>query len=281
MPADGTALNSLRSPSLSTGIARSRVTQRRPGRGYLWACLVALGGAQGAHAGLAADEAADYENRIEFAYFSEDAQELSGLVRSLTARITDDDGDRASKYLLAHADYRLAQVLEDAHKPGAESAAKACVAAIGELSRRGSNDAESFAQEAACHGLLAGISVMRSVTQGPAASEAVATALELGPKNPRARLADALVDYWRPAKLGGDRTRAFSKFRQAAELFEAQAPGSSSFPSWGNADVYLWLGRACIERGDVAAARSALERALIIAPDFAAARRQLARLATH
>jgi tetratricopeptide (TPR) repeat protein len=129
--------------------------------------------------------------------------------------------------------------------------------------------------------LLAGIGVVKAMTHGPQAADAVAAALQLAPKNPRAHLADALVDYWRPARLGGDRARAFRKFKKATELFEAVPAGASEFPSWGSADAYFWLGRCYVEQGDVAAARSALEKALLVAPDFAAARRQLAKLSTH
>jgi tetratricopeptide (TPR) repeat protein len=234
-----------------------------------------------AHAAIAADEAADYENRIEFAYLSEDARELKSLARALTSEAADDGGDRLSHYLAAHADYRLAQVLDAARKPGADDSAKACIDALAELTHTDSSDAEAFAQKAACHGFLAGVSVIKSVRHGPAAGDAVATASRLAPKNPRVHLADALVDYWRPARLGGDRARAFGKFKRSAELYEAEAPGSTRFPSWGSADVYLWLGRSYLERGDVAAARSALEKALIVAPDFAAARRELAKLASR
>jgi tetratricopeptide (TPR) repeat protein len=254
---------------------------------YRWITQVALiacgaiGLYSSARAELATDEAADYENRIEFGYLSEDANALRALERSLTGLAADHDGDPALHYLAAHTAYRLAQVLDATHKAGAEDAAKRCVEFVAGFTRRDSKDVEAFAQKAACHGLLAGIGVVKAVTHGPQAADAVEAALELAPKNPRAHLADALVDYWRPGRLGGDRARAFRKFKTATELFEAVPAGASEFPSWGSADAYFWLGRCYVEQGDVAAARSALEKALIVAPDFAAARRQLAKLSTH
>jgi tetratricopeptide (TPR) repeat protein len=239
-------------------------------------CLLA---ATGARAEMAPDEAQDYENRIEFGYLSEDARALRALIRTLTA-LAADDGDARTHYLVAHADYRLALVLDATRKHGADDAAKACIDELADLTRKNSTDVEAFVQQAACHGFLAGSSVIKAVTHGPEAGDSVVAALRLAPKNPRARLVDALVDYWRPGKLGGDRARAFAKFGQAAEFFEALPPGSSEFPSWGSADVYFWLGKSYIDRGEPAAARSALERALIVAPDFAAARRQLTRLSS-
>jgi tetratricopeptide (TPR) repeat protein len=246
----------------------------------LGAMITSLSWAMRARADVALDEAQDYENRVEFGYLSEDAKALRALIRTLGALAEEDDGDPRAHYLAAHADYRLALVLDATHKPDAEDAAKACLEELTALTRRDSRDVEAFVQKAACHGFLAGNSVIKGVTHGPAAGDAVAVALRLAPKNPRAHLVDALVDYWRSGKHGDDRAQVFEKFKQAAEFFEALPPGSSEFPSWGSADVYYWLGTSYIDRGDIAAARSALEQALIVAPDFAAVRRQLVRLST-
>ena len=293
MPSDEDALNSLGiqcSTEDRQGLGRGRARlpigsgprelQAMRGRWIAGVTLIACGALcllSTARAGLATDEAADYETRIEFGYLSEDAKALRALERSLSALATDGGGDRLLHYLAAHTSYRLAQVLDATHKPGAGGAAKSCVESLADLTRRDSTDVEAFAQKAACHGLLAGISVIKAVTHGPQAADTAAVALRLAPKNPRAHLAAALADYWRPGRLGGDRKRAFRGFKTAMALFEALPAGVSEFPSWGSADAYFWLGRCYVEQGDVAAARSALEKALIVAPDFVAARRQLAR----
>ncbi len=236
---------------------------------------------QSVRAEVTSEEAADYENRIEFGFLSQDAKSLKTLAKSLTALTVEDGDDRLAHYLAAHADFRLAQVLNETHQDGAGDSAKECVDQLAGLTHRDSRDAEALVQKAACHALVAATSVMKSVTHGPSASDAIATALALAPKNPRAHLVDALVDYWRPAKLGGDPARAFGKFKVAADSFEAVPAGASGFPVWGNADVYYWLGKSYAEQGDVAAARNALEQALIVAPDFAVARRELSRLASR
>ena len=49
-------------------------------------------------------------------------------------------------------------------------------------------------------------------------------------------------------------------------------------PSWGYADTYAYIGKCLREKGDLLGARNAYERALIVAPDFAAARRELQEL---
>ena len=215
-----------------------------------------------ARADVALDEAQDYENRIEFGYLSEDAKALRALIR--IARCPGRGGPWRSSRALPGRPRGLS-----AGAGAGRDAQTGCGGRGQGLPRgartgshaRDSRDVEAFAQKAACHGLLAGISVIKGVTHGPEAGDAVATALRLAPKNPRAHLVDALVDYWRPGKHGGDRARAFEKFKQAAEFFEAVPPGSSEFPSWGSADAYYWLGTSYVDRGDVAAARSALEQA--------------------
>ena len=49
-------------------------------------------------------------------------------------------------------------------------------------------------------------------------------------------------------------------------------------PSWGEAEAWLFVGRALEEGGDLLGARNAYEKALLIAPEFAAARRRVAAL---
>ena len=60
--------------------------------------------------------------------------------------------------------------------------------------------------------------------------------------------------------------------------FEVERQGVDRTPGWGAAETYAYLGRGYLEQGDVLAARDALERALLIAPDFALARRLLQKI---
>jgi Tfp pilus assembly protein PilF len=48
-------------------------------------------------------------------------------------------------------------------------------------------------------------------------------------------------------------------------------------PGWGAAEVYLYLAKCYLDRGATLEARDALERALLIAPEFAEARRLMAK----
>ena len=61
-------------------------------------------------------------------------------------------------------------------------------------------------------------------------------------------------------------------------MFEAARAGATTTPEWGAAEAYAFLGRALYDQRDLVGAREALERALLIAPDYALARRLAAQI---
>jgi len=61
-------------------------------------------------------------------------------------------------------------------------------------------------------------------------------------------------------------------------MFEAARAGESTTPEWGAAEAYAFLGRALFDQRDVVGAREALERALLLAPDYAYARRLMSQI---
>jgi tetratricopeptide (TPR) repeat protein len=113
---------------------------------------------------------------------------------------------------------------------------------------------------------------------GPQRDSRIERARALAPRNPRVVLLDGVADGEKSKAFGGDKVRAQSKFQQAVELFERAGEPAEGEPGWGAAEAYLYLGRGLMRTGDTLGARNALEQALIIAPEFAAARRELARL---
>jgi Tfp pilus assembly protein PilF len=99
-------------------------------------------------------------------------------------------------------------------------------------------------------------------------------AMKLAPKDPRVLLLNAL-ENGESGKIGAP---AIAKLKKAAEAFETERQGVDRTPGWGAAETYAYLGRGYLEQGDIVAARDALERALLIAPDYALARRLLTRI---
>jgi tetratricopeptide (TPR) repeat protein len=106
----------------------------------------------------------------------------------------------------------------------------------------------------------------------------VARALRLAPRNPRVLMVDGMSDYQLAPELGGNKERALAKLRQAVVAFETERAGTEPLPGWGGAEAYLLLARDLLEHGEAVRAREALEHALLLAPDFAPARRLMAQI---
>jgi Tfp pilus assembly protein PilF len=91
-------------------------------------------------------------------------------------------------------------------------------------------------------------------------------------------LLDAMSDYQLAPRLGGNKERALVKLRQAVAAFEVERAGTEHLPGWGAAEAYLLLARDLLDHGEPVAARDALEHALLLAPEFAQARRLMAQI---
>ena len=91
-------------------------------------------------------------------------------------------------------------------------------------------------------------------------------------------LEDSLAAYERAGKDSGAKAEAVAKLRAVTQMFEAARAGPSTTPEWGAADAYAFLGRVLLEQRDVVGAREALERALLIAPDYAMVRQLMSQI---
>jgi tetratricopeptide (TPR) repeat protein len=221
----------------------------------------------------------DFESRIDYAYFTEDLNALANLIQTLRGAVEKGEGGAAaSHYLLGLAHYRRGSLLSGKNKPELADAFAACVEDLGKAIDAHPKFADAYALQSACYGNLAVLRSWKRMIDTPLSALRMENALRLAPANPRAILLDGLRDYQGHKILGGDKSRALEKFRRAIELFESQRQISPDAPGWGLADAYAWLGRCLMENGDTLGARNAFERALIVAPDFAAVRRDLRQL---
>jgi len=220
----------------------------------------------------------DLESRIEYAWFTEDANSLRSLIQTVDSALLKSGNSPLARYQLGFAHYRLGLVLMQKSDANAADALTECIEQLDQSIEADEKFADAYALQAACYGTLAGIRAWTAVVNGPQSTSRIEKALKLAPGNPRVVLLDGVADRERPRAVGGDKARAQTKFERAMQLFEETGSRESGGPRWGAADAYFYVGRGLLEAGDTLGARNALERALIIAPEFSAARRELRRL---
>jgi hypothetical protein len=221
----------------------------------------------------------DIESRIQYGYYTEDAAALRGLEDTLAA---DESQGALHGYYAGLLAWRQAQ-LAAAHPvegQGSSAArlAERCVSAADAVLSVQSDFAEALALRAACLLGPADGDGRPSAHATHLARRAVARAVQLARGNPRVLFVDALVDYQSRPDAGGNKERALVKLRQSAAAFERERAGAEVLPGWGAAEAYLVLALDLLDHGEPVAARDALERALLIAPEFAQARRLMARI---
>jgi hypothetical protein len=225
-----------------------------------------------------AQEGGDTQAQIDYAYETEDGNRLANLIQNLTTRVKDNSADISLRYHLAHAQYRFGQLSGERHAHAAEAAFSDCIDELKPAIDKDVKSAESMVLQSACYSGLADLKSLEAVLLRSRAADRLNSALKLQPRNPRALLLSAMLDL-RHAKPGSpEGQRGFAELRSAAELFEQTSGTSDDEPGWGHAEAYLALGRELQIRGDHLGARNWIEKALIAAPDFKTAQRQLALL---
>jgi hypothetical protein len=230
-------------------------------------------------AGAQAQEGGDTQARIDYAYQTEDGNGLTNIIQNLTTRVNADTGDIASRYHLAHAQYRFAELARERHLRGAESAYSACIDQLKPVIDKNERSAEGMVLQSACYSGLADLKSLEAVLLRSRGADRLKAARILEPRNPRAMLLTASQDM-RHAKPGSPQSQqAFGELQLAAQLFEQSSGTSNDSPGWGHAEAYLALGHELQARGDQLGARNWIEKALLAAPDYKAAQRQLASLA--
>jgi tetratricopeptide (TPR) repeat protein len=213
----------------------------------------------------------DVEGRIQYGFYTEDARALGTVVSQLSG--VEGGEDPLRHYYVGLANYRLSMVIAEKDKSRAREAAARCVSRLDAAVSGKSNFAEGLALQSACLRTLANLTPWKPLA-GPKSTGQMERAAKLAPKDPRVLLLQALEN----GEGGKIDAPAIAKLQKAAAAFEVERQGVDRTPGWGAAETYAYLGRGYLEQGDVLAARDALERALLIAPDFALARRLLQKI---
>lgn len=217
----------------------------------------------------------DVESRIQYGYYTEDPRSLAGVMEQLAPAQTD---SASKRYYAGLANYRLTQLIVTRDKGRAKETAAACVDNLDRALKIKKDFADALALESACLDLLAGLEAWRTPFAASRSGAQIEKARHLGPQNPRVLLLDAVEAYERPKGSAADKDRALSGFKQAAAAFEAERREAGQVPGWGAAEAYVYLAKCQLDRGATLDARDALERALLIAPEFAEARRLMSKI---
>ena len=81
----------------------------------------------------------------------------------------------------------------------------------------------------------------RYMVYGPVAQEALETAKQLNPENPRVYLLEGQDKYFTPEQFGGSKTEAKKLFETASQKYAAFKPASNLDPAWGNGTLQYFM----------------------------------------
>ncbi|HTE42831.1 MAG TPA: hypothetical protein VK629_18560 [Steroidobacteraceae bacterium] len=259
----------------------------------LIAGLVVAAAAMSSHAQAADHEALrDLSSRIQFASYAGEVRELQRDIAGLQRLELEGEPAILQKYYVSFGQLKLADLLRHKERGDARKFAGECSkmsgGTAGMEAKRGSStrernrvarlNAELWALQAACSGLEAELSLVPGSTSVSLASfrssSAGGKALAAAPNNPRVKLLVAIQEA-RRADDANEWRSAQEKLQQVMSAFDAEPPSEDGMPDWGQADALAWLGYIHLQAGDKVQARNALERALVLASDYAWARELL------
>jgi tetratricopeptide (TPR) repeat protein len=227
---------------------------------------------------LEAQEGGDLQAQILYAYQAEDLNELGNLVQNLDNRVKAGGADAAIRYHLAHAQYRFGLLAEQKRPKAAAAAFSGCIDQLKPILEQDVKSAEALALQSACYGRLAKERHLEAVLLRSREDERLKSAFALAPRNPRVLYLLAMDGLSRSRPNSAENERALAELKEAAQLFEQSSATRNDVPGWGHAEAYLALGMQLEAHGDVLGARNWIEKALIVAPDYKAAQKQLAVL---
>jgi tetratricopeptide (TPR) repeat protein len=224
----------------------------------------------------------DAAARMQYAFYTGDSQGIETILKNVDEFQVDDLLLASKSYQLAYGNWKLSQLyllpLSDQRpRPNAKSlaakAAQGCVRHARQAVEKDAALAEALAIQAACE---AHSPTSRSGSAGCANSKPLRTAAGMAPDNPRVKLVQAIC-----APTTAVDPAAVERWRSVVASFEAAPPSRPGKPDWGHVEALTTLGETYLQRGDPVAARDALERALVLAPDYRQAQQLLQAAATR
>jgi len=228
-----------------------------------------------------AQEGGDMQAQILYAYQSEDTNQLASLVQNLSNQVKAGGADAALRYHLAHAEYRFGLLAQGKRARDAAPAFADCIEQLKSILEQDVKSVEALVLQSACYGELAKRRRLEAALLRSKAEERLNAAFKLDPRNPRVLyfMAEKGLSGSKPG--APENERAFAELQEAAKIFDQSSATRSDVPGWGHAEAYLALGMQLQSRGDTLGSRNWIEKALIVAPDYKAAQRQMTGIVHH
>jgi len=253
-------------------------------------CLVAFGlSGTAVHAAQRQDPVRialdDIGTRLQFAFYTGDTAALRRELASLsTLEVPASLGSLQQAYAGFGA-WKLAELLRATDPAAATGAARECIATLEKAGQAEPKRAALLAMLSLCQRLTAGVQGRLQAPLSTSRSrQSLERAVALAPRDAHVRLADAILEYERAVEERGELAAARVRFEGVASAFETRSSsaGDDLFAnafSWGEAETQHYLGRIHLAQGNIAGARDAFERALVLAGEYRAAEESLRTLA--
>lgn len=222
----------------------------------------------------------DAQARLQYGFLTADARAIQSVLQEIEGYTADGSLAALRAYQLAYGNWKLAQIYAQDSGAGrtaslSAKAAKSCAEHARAARNADPRMAEAFALEAVCEGMPRGFLRLIGLTGSCARHKQLRTALSLEPSNPRVLLIEAVCAG------NKDSVADTARWRKVVDAFTRSPPASAGKPDWGEPEAWVLLGEAHLQRGEGIQAREALERALVLAPDYTVARTLLDTLATR
>ncbi|MGE0189381.1 MAG: hypothetical protein AB7F79_09480 [Steroidobacteraceae bacterium] len=209
----------------------------------------------------------DLAGRMEYAFYAEDSRSLQLAIQSLTQLELDTESDMLQQQQqLDYGRWKLAQLLGK-HDPAlATQMAEECADSKIANTVDGTSLAIRHALHAACLSILAQLRPLRSVLYKRQRNAEIDQALQIDSRSPQVQL----VSAWLHAD--DKEPQDMAPLSTVVAAYDAAALVQITHNVlWGHAESCYLLGQLAIANGESLAARNALERALILMPDYQAA----------
>jgi tetratricopeptide (TPR) repeat protein len=192
---------------------------------------------------------------LETARDTQDRPALRKLVENYKAAASKNAKSADAQYRVALAASYLGEVaLELKDKGEAARAAEVGIQAADAAIAIDRNKAEYYRVLGTLCGQYIPSNVLRGLSYGKRAKDAIAKAMQLDPKAPGVYIAEGVGNYYMPPAFGGGPEPAIQDFHKALELDPKSA------------EAYLWLGMALKKAHKNTEAREALTKSLALDP---------------